>query len=86
MNNINNNIMLVKRSYHLLSKERTSRNKTPKKYSKHGKKEDFKVKLSTTATYKIKPLFKIRQGSGFLSKTGTKANMANFKKLQSLFY
>lgn len=66
-------------------KERTSRNKNHKKNSKHNKKEDFKVKLSTTAAYKIKPLFKIRQGSGFLSKMSTKANMVNFKILQSLF-
>ena len=57
----------------------------PEQKPKHDKKEDFKVKLTTSAAYKIKPLFKIRQDSGFLSKMSTKANMANFKILQSLF-
>lgn len=50
------------------------------------KKEDFKFKLSTTVVFNVQQLFQIQQDCSFLTKTSTKANMANLKILhQSLF-
>jgi len=67
-------------------KDRTSRNKAKKVVVNMTKKEDFKFKLSTTVVFNVQQLFQIQQDCSFLTKTSTKANMANLKILQqSLF-